>query len=108
MAEDKLPENWRETIAGCDFALANEVLRDVFLFNERKAASEGKQAAYPSEYLQGWEAFAMQPSYQTAVRFIEGAREGGPALYALFLSWSPGSEPYENHALLKRLKSKRE
>jgi hypothetical protein len=61
MAENKLPENWRETIAECDFALANEVLSDVFLFNERKAASEGKQAAYPSEYLQGWEAFAMHP-----------------------------------------------
>lgn len=90
MAEKRLPEDWREAIAECDFALACEHIRGFFALDARLAASEGMYAAYPSELVDGWEAFASQPSYQTAVRFIEGAREGGPAFYRCFQRCSPG------------------
>src|SRR5207249_2214453 len=54
----------------------------------------GGYYAYKEEFVRAWEQFAANPSYETALKFLEGAPEYASTVFNFFVGSVPGGLYY--------------
>ena len=77
-------------------ALARRELAEFFQMTNRSAETEGKQAVFKTEFVAGWDRFAANPCYKTAVAFLKGAPEYAPMIFPYFEGSCPGGHLYRS------------
>ena len=89
MPHKPLPDDWKKLLEDCDFDLARQELKSFLDFVNRDAESRRETAIYGTEFVVGWQRFAQDPSFQTAVAMIDGAPEYGPMVFEYFVACRP-------------------
>ena len=87
-SHDGLPPDWRQTLRQCNFFLARREIANFFRIANQKAETEGNQALFTKEIAVGWERFAENPCYESAVRFVDTA----PLIFQYFAESCPGGQ----------------
>lgn len=85
-----LPEDWKEVLRVCNFQLAKRELQTFFDIATREAEGQDQQVVYRVEFVRGWQVFAQQPCFETAVAFIEGAPDYANLIWSYFRECCPG------------------
>ncbi|MBL7187315.1 MAG: hypothetical protein ISS70_13420 [Phycisphaerae bacterium] len=91
---ERLPSDWKHTLAQCNMALAKRELAGFFQMANRAAEEQGQQAVFPAEFVHGWNEFFADPSYETAVDWFEKAPELAPMVFEYFQGSCPGGHLY--------------
>ena len=87
---NSIPFNWKETLNRCNFYLARREIGEYFQMTNREAHAKGGEYVYKKEFVDGWEKFADNPSYETAKQFLEQAPEYAPMVFNYFAGCYPG------------------
>jgi len=66
------------------------------MLNE-EAEAKGGSYVYKREFVSCWEKFAANPSYETAVEFLEGAPEYGSLIFSFLAGSCPGGKYYRHN-----------
>lgn len=85
-----LPLNWKRTLKQCNMALARRELAEFFQMTDRDAEIQGKQAVFKTEFVDGWNDFAENPCYNTAVAWFKKAPDYAPMIFEYFRECCPG------------------
>ena len=83
----------RETEAildSCDFVLARHELSKFFALCVSEAKSQGKNVAFKSNSVEGWERLAADPRRETAARWLTDAPDYSFAILKYFSGCCPG------------------
>ncbi len=99
-----LSEDWRQVLRKCNFLLAKRELQSFFDLVTREAAAQGQEAIYRVEFVRGWQTFAKQPCFKTAVAFIEQAPDYAGLIWGYFVECCPGGRWLIYDSLLGHLK----
>jgi len=75
--------------------LARRELTEFFQLVNRSAEIEGKQAVFKKKFVVGWDNFARNPCYKSAVAFIKGSPEYAPQIFEYFVGSCPGGQLYK-------------
>jgi hypothetical protein len=89
-----LPSDWKHTLKQCNMALAKRELAEFFQMTNRTAEAQGQQAIFKEEFVNGWNEFARNPCYETAVAWLENAPEYAPMIFEYFQGSCPGGHLY--------------
>lgn len=84
-----LPLNWKRTLKQCDMPLAKRELAKFFQMANRTAETQGQQAVFKTEFVNGWNEFAGNPCYKTAVAWFKNAPEYAPMIFEYFQGSCP-------------------
>ena len=98
----ELPTEWRSLLVNCNFGLARQEIANFFEIAKDEAAAHGQRVVYRTELVRGWQRFAEDPRLETAVEFIEGARDYGPGLFEYFIECCPGGRSAFYDRLLRK------
>jgi len=98
----ELPAGWTSLLRHCDFNIACRELRNLFEIGNKEAAAHGEVIYYRAELVKGWRRFAEDPTFNTAVAFLEGAPDYAPGLFwGYFIECCPGGRWAFYDSLLK-------
>ena len=75
----------------CNFQLARQELAAFFRMSAQEAASRGAQAAFRTEFVEGWEKFAAKPCRDTAAEWLAQAPEYKQVILRYFGECSPAA-----------------
>ena len=89
-----LPLNWKRILKQCNMALARRELAEYFQMVNRSAEAESQRAYFKAEFVNGWNEFADDPCYRTAVAWFKQAPEGAPSIFEYFKACCPGGGLY--------------
>ena len=89
-----LPSDWKHTLKQCNMALARRELVEFFQITNRTAEKQGQEAVFRTEFVNGWNEFARNPCYETAVAWLKNAPECGPMIFEYFEGSCPGGRLY--------------
>lgn len=92
---ENLPSNWKNILKQSNLMLARRELAEFFKMMIRDAKAEGKEAYIKSECIAGWEEFAENPCYETAVDWLKSAPEYAPIIFQYFQGSCPGGMFYD-------------
>ena len=62
-----LPPDWRQTLRQCNFFMARREIANFFRIANQQAERDGKRAIFTKDIADGWERFAKNPCYETAI-----------------------------------------
>ena len=80
-----LPCDWKSTLRRSNFFMARREIAGMFRIANQSAEAEGRQTIWKKEVADGWQEFARNPCYETAVRFVEIT----PTIFDYFLGCCP-------------------
>jgi hypothetical protein len=89
-----IPSDWKHTLKHCNMALAKRELAEFFHITNRTAEAQGQQAVFKTEFVNGWNEFAGNPCYETAVAWFKNAPEYAPMIFEYFQGSCPGGHLY--------------
>ena len=89
-----LPSDWKRILKQCNMALARRKLAEFFQMTNRTAEAQGQQAVFKTEFVNGWNQFAANPCYKTAVAWFKKAPEAAPIIFKYFQGSCPGGHLY--------------
>jgi hypothetical protein len=85
-----LPSGWKRTLKKCNMALARRELAEFFQMTNRSAEVQDQQAVFKTEFVNGWNEFADNPCYKTALAWFKQAPEYAPMIFEYFQGSCPG------------------
>lgn len=88
---NSLPSDWQEALRKCNFFKARREISEFWDFVGQQAKAEGKVAIWKKELVVGWDLFAENPCYETAVRYVAA----DPRIFAYFSGCCPGGALYK-------------
>jgi hypothetical protein len=86
-----LPPDWKEMLRKCSFFMARREIGDILHVVTQQPAVQGKVVTWKKAIGDGWNLFAENPCYETAVRYVAA----DPAIFAFFSGCCPGGALYK-------------
>lgn len=96
---------WEAVLRECDFELARTEFSDFFQMVNREAESNGEQAVFRQEFVDGWKIFSANPGSESAKRWLALMPGNEDLVLKVFKDCCPGGAAKVRAQLFKTARS---